>query len=741
MRKLYLILAVSALAALVACQRENEVVQTPGENGVTEVTTQFVLNVGAAPKTKMTADVVQQDGHFRGLEKVKILTYKTGMEGTPYVLNTSAPAAGDAKEFDLGLLFGSDGLQNGDSNSNNVNDNLESSSRRVLQLSIPVGTDAVLIYGKATKDGNAKDEDFGSTYDYNPFGASTSTESSIGTTPSNTVFAAHNILAPKDTALYKATADLMILIINQILHSSVEAGSIPSWGDVPALSWADLGHQYEINTYGTQSRYSGTASELIGLEEILGKSYYAFTYIRPIDSEIRPKGEYRGGSSNAIRTMVMDMYKVVSATAAATPTNKREANALRLAETILDNALLFFVGPNEEGKTPGEYRGVTVIKDKLSSYNLADITPYANVGELNSFPFGDFGLPEGAAQLGFNVQGGTYAKDEFYYYRPNKPLVNPNMTDFDARKYLYPAELWYYVNSPIRTTSKSTLLVSDFPNGVNNWDNEGSWSADWTTPGKVLSSTRGVAVKDDLNYGVALMKSSVIYNTNVLKDNRAAMTNNAEQDREIDIDDADIELRGILVGGVNPVMNWQFTRYYTTSTMSNNGFDLSKFDGVIYDHSMASSTVPTPTNKENYTLVYDNYNSSGDQNDVYVALEFVNNGDDFWGRDNLIRSGGVFYLVAMLPKPTTAQASALTWPTNHQVPPLNGLTETNPGTSKKVARVFIQDFMTSVTFRIGEQSLKRAYYSVPDLRASQMSLGLSVDLQWTPGLSYPTVDL
>ena len=58
------------------------------------------------------------------------------------------------------------------------------------------------------------------------------------------------------------------------------------------------------------------------------------------------------------------------------------------------------------------------------------------------------------------------------------------------------------------------------------------------------------------------------------------------------------------------------------------------------------------------------------------------------------------------------------------------------GESKQIPRVFIQDFMTTASFQIGRDALKHAYYSVPDLRASQMSLGLSVDLQWNAGLSF-----
>ena len=126
----------------------------------------------------------------------------------------------------------------------------------------------------------------------------------------------------------------------------------------------------------------------------------------------------------------------------------------------------------------------------------------------------------------------------------------------------------------------------------------------------------------------------------------------------------------------------------------------------------------------------------------------MNNGDAFYGRDNLIPKGAVFYLVAKLAKPTSDQIAALAskWPADHQIPPVWGVDGETPaspavaGDSKKIARVFIQDFITNVTFRIGANSLQNAYYSIPDLRASQMSLGLSVDLQWISGLEY-TLDL
>jgi hypothetical protein len=56
-------------------------------------------------------------------------------------------------------------------------------------------------------------------------------------------------------------------------------------------------------------------------------------------------------------------------------------------------------------------------------------------------------------------------------------------------------------------------------------------------------------------------------------------------------------------------------------------------------------------------------------------------------------------------------------------------------------RVFMQDFITNVNFTIGQDALKSAYVTVPDLRSSSMSLGLSVDLEWKEGLSFDNVPL
>ena len=131
---------------------------------------------------------------------------------------------------------------------------------------------------------------------------------------------------------------------------------------------------------------------------------------------------------------------------------------------------------------------------------------------------------------------------------------------------------------------------------------------------------------------------------------------------------------------------------------------------------------------------------------MYVALEFVNNtGHDFYGRDNKIPNGGTFYIAGKLdpdqrPASETTATDAgyknnkslgITWPTNYALPPY----DTN-GQTLKQRRVFIQDYMTIAHFVLNKNSLKNAYVTVPDLRSLQISLGMSVDLEWQTGLTF-----
>ena len=289
----------------------------------------------------------------------------------------------------------------------------------------------------------------------------------------------------------------------------------------------------------------------------------------------------------------------------------------------------------------------------------------------------------------------------------------------------------YYCNSGVRTSNKEKNS-SGYPNGVADWDKISSWGTDWTGT-SVTSATRATAMTKNVNYGVAMLKTTVEIKEGLstLEDNRAAL-NDGEENQTFSPGDLDFTWTGVIVGGQPASVDWQFL---PTST---------DFDKLVYDNRVtglaAGTAVPGTAgsaSSPNYTILFDNYTSGATQNKVRVALQFVNNGDDFWGRDNLIRKGQTFYLVAEL-DPTSKTIPDSSWDTYYQVPPLDA-----SGVSAKTTRVFVQDYMTTANFKIANddttKSLQNAYVTIPDLRSSQLSFGLSVDLDWRPGLVFEDV--
>ena len=752
MKKALILLSAIALVGIASCQKQEN---NPNYNAETdEVMTRFVLSVsnGQAPQTKMSAGNVQvsetanTDPHFLGMQDAVIFAYASNLESAAnvadpapvYVTNEST----FKKKFDLGKLYAA-----GTVNATQTN--------RILQLTVPTGVNSVLIYGKATNDvpaatptvqykDNALDKNFAQRG---------STAINVSSTMANTTFDVVKRLGTEDDVkAYDATGRLMIKVINTLIATGVEllaAGSTyETYENLPALTWTNLGHRYmQVNNLLGSETFDAAAAgldrDLLPLEEVIGRTWYIMTYIKD--------GEYRAGSSNAIRSMMQNMHDMITKAAGSTPTSPEEANAKRLAERIRTKMAGVFDSTND-----WKYRSTTEIQTALniSQTEWDDTTDgYAKAKDLNNYPYEDFGVPEGAAQLAFD-----HTNETFSYLRPNQPLVNPNANEFDPRKYLYPAELMYYVNSGIRVTADE-VTDADFPDGVSNWDtgNQGTsnlWTAkDWKVNRSVNSNTHGIAVRDNINYGVAVLKTSVAYTAAA---QTGGLLDNRENATPIAVSNAKITLSGILVGGVNPRFDWQYLPIHRDGEYVT-GQAYGDFDGVIYDDQIVDANIPSV--KPTYTLVYDNYNrdkSKDEQNPVYITLEFVNGGDAFWGRDNVIPKGGKFYLVAKL-LPTAKDASddysyghknSISWDNYYQVPPTFGVTKTTAGTttapsndkkvgqSMEIPRVFIQNYMTTANFFLGTESLKYAYYSVPDLKSAQVSVGLSVDISWKQGYEY-----
>ena len=651
------------------------------------VTSQSVLNIASDAKSngrRSAGTSVQADGeNFRGIDNTLLFAFKTGGKG---FVNATSAAAAAANRYDLGTVAAAGSLDNDGSN-----------SHRILELAMPTGTDAMLFYGKAIKSSTDKDEEVGKVSYSIP--ASTATGFS---------FALNSRVGDATAAnRFKYTAQLLAAIMTKIINVegtyNVNTTTYPSWTGAASLTstWKDLNPS-------TQGR------ELTPLEEILYKAFHTLTSYGA--------NELRGGSSMAVLTTVRDLYAVTTKVVGATPTSPYEELAKQVAEAINTQITTYFISTSSpiEG-----FKGVSGIKTSMGTDWDANWDAVTDA-EIANFPVVNFTLPEGAAQLLYSD-----ATNKFTHKTPGTSLLDKSTTT-DPGAYQFPAEIMYYCNSGVRTANKEKVSAN-FPNGVANWDDNTKWDSDWTGT-SVTSATRATAMTKNVNYGVAMLKSFVKIKETAtsLEDNRKAL-NPGEKNQVFTPSNLNFSWTGVIVGGQPASVDWQFLPTTTS------------FDKLVYDNSVtgnASGTaVPNSaggTSAANYTILFDNYNSGGAQDKVRVALEFINNGDDFWGRDNLIRKGQKFYLVAEL-DPTGLEIPAANWDTYYQVPPLDA-----SGVSTKTTRVFVQDYMTTATFRFTADntsathtsSLQDAYITIPDLRSSQLSFGLSVDLNWRPGLTF-----
>ena len=150
---IYALLSATALfgaAGFSACTDSEDVAQNPNYNPETnEVTAQFVLNIARTSysSTRMSAAVVQENGNgFRGIQDARLFALQnTGNSNglAPYVSGTisafSSSATGiTSKMYDLGTLYAATDISDNSSN-----------SHRLLQLTLPVKTDAALVYARA----------------------------------------------------------------------------------------------------------------------------------------------------------------------------------------------------------------------------------------------------------------------------------------------------------------------------------------------------------------------------------------------------------------------------------------------------------------------------------------------------------------------------------------------------------------------------------------------------------------
>ena len=309
-------------------------------------------------------------------------------------------------------------------------------------------------------------------------------------------------------------------------------------------------------------------------------------------------------------------------------------------------------------------------------------------------------LPDGAVELSFN------ATSKKFTYAATSGLTG--LTTLDASKICFPASIYYFQSSDIAATAKE-LETNQWPTTTTNWATTAPWLKDasnladgWTA--SVQPTTRSIAMRQNINYGVANLATTVKCGAASLADNKKlSVTDPSEFAGTVAVPEAGFPVTGLLIGGQPTKVGFNFQ---PTST--------DAFDQTVYDNNLTGIVAKNgAASAVNYTIVLpnDKGRTATDQNTVNVAIELTNNsGVAFRGFDGIIPAGGKFYLVGKLEPKTKA---------------LTGVDK---------PAVFMSDYKTTLNLTI--TSLKNAYNTIPDLRSTKLQLGLSVDLVWKTGIQF-----
>lgn len=363
----------------------------------------------------------------------------------------------------------------------------------------------------------------------------------------------------------------------------------------------------------------------------------------------------KAGSANNIRLALQDLYNALSSPAV------DDIDGLKAA--IQDKIDDYF---DVTSKTDPE-DDVLTYKDKTS------VTAYAK------YP-SDVNLPDGAVQVEW-TDGTSDAIGSFSYkttgiYYPGS-TSDPNLNMPSLTDYTYPASLYYWTNSSIKTSESEQSTNY----GTKDWS---TILGLYTDKREVVAATQSIALEKTINYGVARLDINAAFASTPIQD---------KDNEYVTLPTEGFQLVGVLVGGQKQV-GWDFA----TNALA--------AEQTIYDADVKTGTYVNRTSAlKNRTLVLETAGKSGQNSEtVQFALEFVNNGNEaFTGIDGIVPVGGKFYLVGQL--------------------------ETDASHDK----VFEQDHYTTATVTIN--SLKNAYNCIPDLRSPKLELGVSVDLTWQEGLS------
>ena len=313
---------------------------------------------------------------------------------------------------------------------------------------------------------------------------------------------------------------------------------------------------------------------------------------------------------------------------------------------------------------------VTALKGLLTGSDALCTAIKANIDatdiSANTYPR-SVGLPDGAAAI-------RWTGSKFEVKTTTTQLDNIN----GINRYTYPAELMFFVDSPIRTSAEEVSKTVY-------QENTKIWSAFldtyYTGSTAVNTNTKAVAVENPIQYGVAKLDLTLTGMSATLKDAKDNVVTNADM--------STMPLTGVIIGGQHTV----------GFNMKPQGEQTDVDGRFIYETTIDASNLATQGYKTS-TLVLQSY----DNEKVPVILEFENKtGHAFTGKDGIVYPDARFYLIAMIDP-------------------------AGQGSGAYADRVFTQDYTTTMSMSV--TSLAKAYTCMPDLLAPRLEVGVQVVTKW-----------
>ena len=463
------------------------------------------------------------------------------------------------------------------------------------------------------------------------------------TTTGSSNFQAGSLTNPYETA----NNETQLSSLNFSLNKIHETDNFATEGAVILNALNTVAQTKITTTGGAELEWANVGSSSIGTENeriALQKRYDNFT-------------STTAGSATSVRILIEDLKKVI--------TGSGLENDQAMAKMIVANC----------------------------ETALNNLTPTA------TFPR-NLNLPDGVAQVSWDGN-----KKEFSFVAAKDVSVGTTVAstgnNINFTEITYPAELAYFVSSPVKTSENEITAANKLPDytewasGTYNWDGYDN---------EVKHRTRFVALEKPLQYGVACLQSKVTSGSTSLSDNASRF--GFKSDNSISVNGTEnFTVTGILVGGQPFNVAWDFE----PANVKTNDFKYT-----VYDQNVAygKNNIATGTNN-NYTLVFDNKDAQT-KSKVYVTIELENNAENFYGAEGLIPIGSKFYLVGELDPNNTATVTQQT--------------------GEAIDHVFVKDHTTVANFTI--KDLKKAYNHIPDMRTTKINVGLAVDLKWESGITF-----